>query len=192
MSSRGASTGQSWSEECSRACEHWEAATFVLVRALTYATLFVGFLLVFLPARILAASGVVRPAAFGPLQIAGVVIGAAGALLAVGCIFTFALIGKGTPAPFDPPRRLVMRGPYGYVRNPMYVGAGMALAGAALTYGSRPLLLYDLAFLAAVHLFVVAYEEPVLLKLFGAEYDGYRRRVPRWFPRFWPAASTPR
>ena len=104
---------------------------FVVFRAITYATLFIGFLLVFLPARVLAWSGIVRPAALGAAQLAGIVVGASGAALAVWCIITFAVTGRGTPAPFDPPRRLVVVGPYRLVRNPMYVGAGLALAGAA-------------------------------------------------------------
>ncbi|HYR74228.1 MAG TPA: methyltransferase [Pyrinomonadaceae bacterium] len=115
---------------------------FVLVRTITYAALFIGLLLIYLPARLLSWSGIVRPAAIQLPQVAGMVIGAAGGAIALWCIFTFALIGRGTPAPFDPPRRLVIRGPYRFVRNPMYIGAGLALAGAALFYESWPLLVY--------------------------------------------------
>src|SRR4051812_10453821 len=97
---------------------------FVLFRAITYSTLFIGFLLVFLPGRVLAWSGIVRPATFGPAQAAGILLVVVGAALALWCILTFALSGRGTPAPFDPPRRLVVAGPYRLVRNPMYVGAG--------------------------------------------------------------------
>jgi protein-S-isoprenylcysteine O-methyltransferase Ste14 len=156
---------------------------FVFVRAITYATLFVGLLLVFLPARILESSGIVRPATLGPLALAGIAVGVGGALLALWCIVTFALVGRGTPAPFDPPRRLVVSGPYRYVRNPMYLGAGLALGGAALVYRSLALLIYVAVFLVATHLFVVAYEEPTLARLFGEEYVAYRTRVHRWLPR---------
>ena len=104
---------------------------FVLVRAVTYAALFIALLLIFLPARLLSWSGIIRPAAIELQQVAGMVIGAVGAAIALWCILTFALIGRGTPAPFDPPRRLVIRGPYHFVRNPMYMGAGLALASAA-------------------------------------------------------------
>src|SRR5687767_6666200 len=113
---------------------------FVLARAVTYATLFIGFLLVFLPGRILSATGVVQPSVIGVRQVAGMLLAAAGAALALTCIFTFVFVGRGTPAPFDPPRRLVARGPYRMVRNPMYLGAGLALTGAALFYQSLPLL----------------------------------------------------
>src|SRR6267142_5038675 len=101
---------------------------FVLVRTITYSALFIGLLLVYLPARLLSWSGIVRPAAIEAQQVAGMVIGAAGAAVALWCILTFASIGRGTPAPFDPPRRLVIQGPYRFVRNPMYIGARLALA----------------------------------------------------------------
>jgi protein-S-isoprenylcysteine O-methyltransferase Ste14 len=153
-----------------------------LVRALTYATLFIGLLLVFVPQQILATTGIARPERIGPAQIAGLAMIAVGGALALSCVLTFALIGKGTPAPFDPPRRLVMAGPYARVRNPMYIGAALALFGAALFFGSAALTLYATAFLVVIHLFVVFYEEPTLHRLFGASYDEYRRNVHRWMP----------
>jgi len=111
---------------------------FVFVRAITYAALFIGLVLVYVPARLLAWSELVRPVAMEVLQVVGMIIGAAGSAVALWCIFTFASVGRGTPAPFDPPRRLVIRGLYRFVRNPMYIGAGLALAGAALFYESLP------------------------------------------------------
>jgi protein-S-isoprenylcysteine O-methyltransferase Ste14 len=128
-------------------------------------------------------SGIVRPAQLGPVEYAGIVVGAAGGALALWCIWTFASVGRGTPAPFDPPRKLVVRGPYGYVRNPMYIGAALALSGAALFYRSIPLFGYAILFLLATHLFVVCYEEPTLARLFGADYEAYRARVRRWLAR---------
>jgi protein-S-isoprenylcysteine O-methyltransferase Ste14 len=161
----------------------WRCHTFVLARAATYATLFVGLLLVFLPRRILQSSGIVPPATFGFVEVAGVVVGVAGGALALWCILAFAIIGKGTPAPFDPPRQLVVVGPYRYVRNPMYIGAGLALAGAAIFYRSLPLLGYLGLFLLATHAFVVLYEEPTLTRLFGQQYRDYQTSVRRWLPR---------
>jgi protein-S-isoprenylcysteine O-methyltransferase Ste14 len=156
---------------------------FVFVRAVTYASLFIGFVLVYAPARILAGSGLVRPAAIGAQRVTAMLVAAFGAAIALWCIFTFATIGRGTPAPFDPPRRLVTRGPYRFVRNPMYIGAALALGGAALFYTSVPLLAYAGFFLFATHLFVVFYEEPTLRSTFGPEYEAYCRQVGRWRPR---------
>jgi protein-S-isoprenylcysteine O-methyltransferase Ste14 len=101
----------------------------------------------------------------------------------VWCIGTFIVTGRGTPAPFDPPTRLVIVGPYRFVRNPMYVGAAFALGGAALFYGSWVLLAYCAVFLLVTHLFVVVYEEPTLRTMFGADYVSYCEQVPRWLPR---------
>jgi protein-S-isoprenylcysteine O-methyltransferase Ste14 len=155
---------------------------FVLVLALTYAVLFIGLVLIYVPARLLSWSGMVRPVAIGVPHLAGMGIGAAGAALALWCIFTFALVGRGTPAPFEPPRRLVIQGPYRFVRNPMYLGAGLALAGAALFYESLLLLGYTGLFFLTTHLFVVWYEEPTLRRTFGPAYAAYCGRVRRWWP----------
>ena len=163
---------------------------FVLFRALVYGTLFVAFLLVFLPARVLAWSGLTRPATRGPVQLAGLVLGASGAALALWCILTFVISGRGTPAPFDPPRRLVVVGPYRLLRNPMYLGAGFALTGAALFYGSWALLGYCAAFILVMHLFVVVYEEPTLRATFGAPYTRYCGQVHRWWPRASPRRGS--
>ena len=157
---------------------------FIFFRAVTYAALFIGLLLIYLPGALLSRSGIARPAAIGAAEIAGMAVAACGAVLALWCVFTFALVGKGTPAPFDPPRRLVVRGPYRWVRNPMYIGAGLALAGAAFFYRSAALFAYTGLFLLATHLFVIAYEEPTLRKSFPGEYEAYCRRVRRWWP--WP------
>ena len=156
---------------------------FILIRTLTYASFFIGLVLLYLPARILAWSGIVRPAEVATPQILGAILGSVGAALALWCVFTFAFVGKGTPAPFDPPRRLVIRGPYRFVRNPMYIGALLALGGATLYFQSIPLLLYCAAFLLVTHLFVLLYEEPTLRRTFGPEYESYLHHVHRWLPR---------
>ena len=156
---------------------------FVLVRAITYAALFIGFVLVYLPGRFLSWSGIVAPATTGAPQLAGMIMVTIGTAIALWCVFAFVFIGKGTPAPFDPPKRLVIRGPYRFVRNPMYIGAGMTLAGAALYYQSPSILIYTCLFFLITHLFVVSYEEPTLRRTFGDEYEAYFCRVSRWLPR---------
>lgn len=162
----------------------FQSAVFVFVRAAVYSTLFVGFLLVFLPARVVAWSGLAPTGHFGTAQFLGAALVTAGAVLAVGCILSFVVLGRGTPAPFDPPRRLVVRGPYRFVRNPMYVGATCTLLGVALYYESAALATYAAGFLVAMHLFVRAYEEPTLRRSFGTDYEDYCHRVGRWWPRF--------
>jgi protein-S-isoprenylcysteine O-methyltransferase Ste14 len=156
---------------------------FIFARAAPYAALFIGLLLIFLPNRILSSTGIVPPSTIGAWQIAGMLFGVSGATLALACILTFVFVGRGTPAPFDPPRRLVVQGPYRVVRNPMYLGAGLALAGAALFYQSIPLLGYAGLFLLITHVFVVVYEEPTLRQTFERDYDAYCRRTGRWWPK---------
>jgi protein-S-isoprenylcysteine O-methyltransferase Ste14 len=160
---------------------------FVIFRTITYATLVVGFLLIYLLAPLLASAGIVRPPQIAAPPIAGTIVGSFGTAVALWCIFTFAAIGKSTPAPFDPPRRLVIRGLYRFVRNPMYIGATLALAAAASFYKSLSLLVYAAVFLVACHLFVLAYEETTLRRTFGTEYEAYCQRVRRWWPVARPA-----
>ena len=155
---------------------------FVLVRAVTYAALFIGFVLVYLPGRFLTWSGVVAPTSTGVPQITGMIVVTIGTVIALWCVLTFVFTGKGTPAPFDPPRRLVIRGLYRFVRNPMYIGAGMTLVGAAIYYESLSILIYTGLFFLITHLFVVLYEEPILRQTFGDDYEAYFRRVRRWWP----------
>ena len=119
---------------------------------------------------------------------AGYPIMAAGILLGLWCAFEFAWRGEGTPAPFDPPRKLVVTGLYRFVRNPMYVGVGIALIGEAITF---PHLRNFLAMLLivlwlAVTGFVMFYEEPTLRRMFGDDYVEYCRNVRRWLPRLTP------
>ncbi len=162
---------------------------FTLARALVYAALFIALVLVYLPGLLAGRAGLVAPARIGAAQGLGLLVTGAGAALAVSCVLAFSIVGRGTPAPFDPPRRLVVRGPYRWLRNPMYVGACAALLGAALYYRSWALLEYAAGFLIVMHLFVMWYEEPALRRRFGTEYEAYCRRVSRWWPR--PPSVTP-
>jgi len=154
-------------------------ATF---RGLAYAALFMGAFLVFVPGRILARVGIQQVQGIGAAQVLGLIVVVLGLALAIACVLTFAVIGRGTPAPFDPPRALVVAGPYRFVRNPMYIGAGTALLGAALFYRSVALAGYALVFLLITHLFVLLYEEPHLRGVFGEPYEDYLRTVHRWLP----------
>jgi len=153
-----------------------------LLRALTYATLFVALFLIVVPQRILAGSGVARVDVFGVPEILGLLFVVLGAALVLWCLVTFAFVGRGTAAPFDPPRQLVTVGPYRFVRNPIYIGAIIAMLGAALFYWSAALGAYALVVLIVTHLLVRFYEEPHLRRVFGQPYEDYLRTVHRWIP----------
>ena len=112
--------------------------------------------------------------------VAVIVLGAA---LYFWCLWAFASVGRGTPGPWDPPRRFVAAGPYRWVRNPMYISALLVVVGEAWLFRSVPLLAYAVAAAVFFHLFVIGYEEPTLRRRFGEPYAGYRRSVPRWIPR---------
>jgi protein-S-isoprenylcysteine O-methyltransferase Ste14 len=111
---------------------------------------------------------------------------ALGAAIALPCVWQFAWRGLGTPAPFDPPRRLVITGPYRWVRNPMYLGFALVLIGEAIVYPhiTTTMLILTVILWAFVSLFVIAYEEPTLRRLFGSDYEAYCRDVHRWIPTF--------
>jgi protein-S-isoprenylcysteine O-methyltransferase Ste14 len=96
------------------------------------------------------------------------------------CAWRFAVEGLGTPAPWDPPRRLVTGGLYRWTRNPMYVGLVCALLGEAWLFESRSQVVYAGLLALAFHLRVIIYEEPKLHELFGADFEAYRGRVRRW------------
>lgn len=106
-----------------------------------------------------------------------------GAAIYLWCAWDFAVQGLGTPAPIDAPRVLVVKGLYRFTRNPMYVGVTAMIAGQAGYYRSASIGIYLLIVLLAFHTFVRLYEEPTLRRLFGEQYEGYCRTVPRWLPR---------
>jgi protein-S-isoprenylcysteine O-methyltransferase Ste14 len=106
-----------------------------------------------------------------------------GALLAFWCVATFTVKGRGTPAPFDPPREFVAAGPYRYVRNPMYIGGFGVLLGAGLVLRSPSIAGLAVVFLLLTHLLVRIYEEPSLIRRFGDPYVRYKSSVHRWLPR---------
>lgn len=112
-----------------------------------------------------------------------------GVILYAWCAWCFTFIGKGTPAPFDPPRKLVVRGPYQYVRNPIYVFVALMLIGEAIFFETTILVLYAALVVMIFHLWVVVYEEPTLKRKFGESYANYCEQVSRWLPRFYHRPS---
>ena len=127
-----------------------------------------------------------------PLRLLGGLVIVAGVAVLLHAFARFVLEGLGTPAPVAPPERLVVRGAYRHVRNPMYVAVTVLIAGQGLLLGQAGLLLYAAGLWAVFATFVRYYEEPRLARQFGSEYDEYRREVPAWLPRRPTAASSRR
>jgi len=127
-----------------------------------------------------------------PLQVAGLILFAVGVVVLLHAFWRFVIEGLGTPAPVAPTERLVVGGLYRYVRNPMYLAVAAIIVGQAFALGQLILLLYAAAFAVAVVAFVHWYEEPMLRRQFGDEYETYRRSVPAWWPRRdpWNAAGV--
>ncbi len=122
------------------------------------------------------------PALFdlGILRWAAIPLWIAGAEMMLWCFYDFTFKGRGTPAPIDPPRELVISGLYRFTRNPMYFSGIVILSGYTIWWPSPSLLITPVIFWLATHLFIVFYEEPTLRKKFGAAYEQYCRDVPRW------------
>ena len=142
-----------------------------------------GTVTVLVPYLLLTSGFQLFPMENGAWRILGLPPVLLGALTYLWCAWDFTFTGRGTPAPIDPPKELVVKGLYRYVRNPMYVGITLILTGEALLFESAVLVLYAGLLLVCAHLFIVYYEEPTLRRLFGASYESYCKSVPRWIPR---------
>jgi len=125
------------------------------------------------------------PIRLSPGLVAGVCLLVLGALIYLWCLWDFASFGRGTPAPLDPPKHLVIHGLYRYSRNPMYVGVLLVIFGWSLYFLSLPIAIYGLVVAVCFHSFVILYEEPHLRRLFGKSYEQYCSGVSRWLT--WPA-----
>jgi protein-S-isoprenylcysteine O-methyltransferase Ste14 len=157
-------------------------SSWLVVRSLLWTILLPGFFAGYVPWRYF---GLNR--AQLEVSSAGRVLGlfciAFGAVLLGACIFEFARSGQGTLSPVDPPRHLVIRGLYRYVRNPMYLSVTIIVLGEVLVTRSSALAVYWAIWFLGVNLFVMGYEEPTLRRDFGDSYDEYSGRVGRWIPR---------
>ena len=117
------------------------------------------------------------------LDTAGLALIATGLAVLLVCVWEFARSGRGTLAPVDAPRALVVQGLYRYVRNPMYVGVGAILLGELMLVRTLAMFAYGVVWFTVVNAFVILYEERALRRRFGSSYDDYTRRVHRWVPR---------
>ena len=155
---------------------------FAVVRTVIIGPIFMSIWTWFLPRWIVGNGAFANPRTWGWI------ITAVGAAIVIGCMFEFAWRGIGTPAPIDPPRRLVISGFYRWVRNPMYVGLGFVLLGEGLTF---PRLTITMLVMIAVlwgtlSFLIIGVEEPTLRAKFGDDYAAYCRNVRRWIPRLRP------
>ena len=123
---------------------------------------------------------------WAPMRVLGVMLLLAGLGALIQSFARFVVEGLGTPVPVAAPERLVVGGLYRYVRNPMYLAILAIIAGQALLLGQLRLLLYLAAFWPVAAAFVRWFEEPALVRRFGADYESYRRTVPAWLPRLSP------
>lgn len=159
------------------------SSIFLALRSLLWMVLLPGFFAGYVPWEFFGLSRL-RLDLHRLQHIAGVVVFGAGVALLASCVWEFARSGKGTLAPVDPPKELVVRGLYRYVRNPMYLSVTTIIFGEALLAGSWGLLLYWAIWFLAINLFVIGYEEPALRHRFGRSYEIYTQKVRRWLPRF--------
>ena len=150
------------------------------IRALFFVAILPGVVAGYVPYRILLASSGFHFPALHPASVAASVLALIGVIVLLRCVWDFFARGKGTLAPIDPPRHLVVSGLYRYTRNPMYNGVLAVLLGEAWLFSSTSMLEYALFVIVAFHLFVVLYEEPVLDAQFHESYRAYRKAVPRW------------
>lgn len=158
------------------------SSLWLAIRSLVWTAALPGMVAGFVPWRYFGLGGA-RISWRDPVQLLGLLLAAAGVGLLATCIWEFARRGRGTLAPVDPPRHLVVQGLYHYVRNPMYVSVTTILLGELLIVRTSALLLYCGGWLLAVNLFVIGYEEPALRRQFGESYERYTKTVGRWIPR---------
>jgi len=150
------------------------------LRAIFFVLLLPGTVAGYVPFGILRAADRLRLPELSPSSVGASILAIAGAVVLLRCVWDFFAKGKGTLAPIDAPRVLVVSGLYRFTRNPMYNGVIALIVGEAWLFGSVSLLQYALLVLVFFHLWVVLYEEPTLTSQFGESYRVYRRAVPRW------------
>jgi len=114
------------------------------------------------------------------LKVLGMIFLFIGAGLFLYCSRLFLIFGRGTPVPVEPPKKLVVSGLYKYTRNPIYIGYFMIFLGEFLFFGQFLLLIYFFLTIVKINLYVIYYEEPILKKRFGKNYQEYLKKIPRW------------
>jgi protein-S-isoprenylcysteine O-methyltransferase Ste14 len=159
--------------------------TLVFLKTLIFTIFIPGLMTAGFPYLVLQTRETATPPDFG-----GILGGTGSLLVLIGMAiyfwtaFDFADTGQGTPFPLDPPKAVVRRGLYRFVRNPMYLGIMAVILGESALWRAFELVEYFGSVLAGFVLFVRFYEEPSLKRRFGPSYEEYCRQVPRWLPAF--------
>ncbi len=152
------------------------------LKTLLWSVFVPGAVTILVPYLLLSSKLELLPVELSSFRFLGVVPITLATLLYLWCAWDFTFTGKGTPAPFDPPREIVVRGLYRYIRNPMYVAVLLMLSGEAVWFESVLILIYAAIVFSVFHVWVIFYEEPTLKRRFGESYEKYCRRVSRWIP----------
>ena len=118
--------------------------------------------------------------------VAGVILIVVGLMLMIVTISSFIMVGRGTLAPWSPTKKLVIKGLYRYVRNPMILGVLTVLLGESATLWSKNILIWAGCFFIINTVYFIIYEEPDLENKFGEDYRQYKKHVSRWLPRLTP------
>jgi len=155
----------------------------ITIKSIVFFLILPGAVMVYIPYYILSLDVELFFPDIAVLRFMGLIPIFVGMAIILWCFWDFIISGKGTPAPTDPPKNLVVKGLYRLTRNPMYAGVGVVLFGEVLLFKSTALLFYSLIVLLAFHLFIIFYEEPTLKNKFGDSYELYVASVPRWLPR---------
>ena len=154
----------------------------VLIKTIVFTCLVPGTVTILIPYWLLSSPSAPPAMQLGIFRHVGLLPIAIGTAIYFWCAWDFTFAGRGTPAPIEPPKQLVVRGLYRHVRNPMYVGIVSILIGEALLLASWRLLQYAALVFTFFFLLVLLYEEQMLKHKFGESYRQYCRSVPRWIP----------
>ena len=158
------------------------ASLWLGVRNLAMIVLLPGTVAVYIPYRLLAPVNLPGLVVWSFSQYLGAIFVLLGTGILLICVWSFAHHGRGTLAPFDETRKLVLVGLYKYVRNPMYVGVIIILLGESVFFWSTPLLIYSFIVFTLFNLVIIGFEENRLRHKYGDEYRRYRASVGRWLP----------
>lgn len=122
-------------------------------------------------------------------RVVGVILALMGLLLFINTVYLIRKIGKGTIAPWSSTKNLVIHGPYKHCRNPMITGVLLILIGESMFFQSANILIWAIVFFVINTIYFKLKEEPDMVRRFGAEYENYKKNVPRWIPKIRPYAE---